>query len=226
MTARLFIAATILALAPTAATADIVLSGGAEVVLGERDAPTPFLAAGGFVRLAQTAAIPSFTTAPRGYKWGHGLGIDATLRGGDIEGEEYSSGLLGIRYDITFSQRRTGLLGVSGGGGFYLVGRTGVIRSSAFDDVGSVGVLPASLPSEPPRDSPPEVVEPSSSRLVVSGALGSYVRFGNRVRMISEFGVFRIGKRGEETLGGVHFRFGLGIDLSGRPVARIVDSVL
>jgi len=194
-------------LSSRSASADVVAEAGGEVAILERDAATPYLATGAFLRLASTASIPTFTTAARGYIWNHGLGVDATARTGTIENDGYSAALVGLRYDITFSQRRMGLLRISGLGGFYLAGRTGVVVSDAFRrDQPFADVVPL---IDPPVERPTT----SATRLIANAAMGTYVRFGTRVRMVSELGFFRTGGRSGGTADGIEFRVGLGFDL-------------
>jgi len=214
LTAVVVVVSGLVLASPVAVADTAVVSGGAEVAIGEQADPLPYAAVGGFLRLALVPTIPEYTSAPRGYVWARGFGVDLTLRRGDIDQASYEAAQVGLRYDIAFSQRRMGLMRISGKGGFFFVGRAGLIKSTAFDGDRrpSVDILPVDTADAGAGDAP-VVVESNPVRLLSTAAAGTYVRFGGRVRMITEIGAFVVGGRRTEPLTGIHVRVGLGIDL-------------
>ena len=206
------VAALLCAATVEVAHADTVVSGAAEVSLFEQSQTQPAIATGGVLRLAHIASIPEYTAALRGYRWNRGFGLDLTLRRGEVGDDSYSSGHLGIRYDIAFSQRRMGLAGLSGRGGFYFAGRTGVLQTSASSSSGGSVVVTAADGAIPDQPQPQPSAEPTA-RLVASASVGTYVRFGRHIRMITELGGFRVGGRGTSATSGINLHVGLGIDL-------------
>lgn len=208
-----------LAVASTAhADGNIVLSGGPE--LGVLDTPgtqLPNVQTGLFLHLAITPGIPRYTTQPRGYRWRTGLSGELLVRGGQVDNnreDRYQSAALGLRYDISFSQRRMGLLQVSGRGGFYFAARAGVIKSDSLAQPGYADVGPV-VPDGggAPRKGPAAMDAPANQR-IGSFVVGTYVLLGDSLRLGTEVGAFAIGySKDVDPRSGMVMRVSLGASL-------------
>lgn len=168
---------------------ETVVSAGPEVgFLEQPGQDLPELHTGYFLRLALTPGIPAYTTAARGYRWRHGLSGELILRGGSTDyndDKRYTGASVGLRFDIAFSQRRMGLLEVSGRGGFYFAARAGIVRADSF--AGPNDVI-YSLPNGGGFAQPPPVSQRAGSLVV-----GTYILLGKRLRIGTELGVLAIG---------------------------------
>lgn len=211
----------LLATASTASAQDAAISAGPEVaIMGTPEQELPDIHAGFFFRLAWTSGVPAYTAAPRGYVWRGGLGADATVRAGRIEthnGYTYSSAnrdaytgvSVGLRYDIAFSQRRMGLLQMSGRGGFYFAARAGLLRSEAF-----ASTPDAILPIGPNGERTPYAAATPETQRSGSLAVGTYILLGDTIRLGTEISFIAVGySRDVDPLVGAVMRVSLGTSL-------------
>ncbi len=188
--------AIVLGLAPSAhADSEVVLSAGPEVgLLEDPSAELPELHTGYFLRLALTPGIPAYTQAAKGYRWRSGLSGELIIRGGNTDEngtDRYAGATVGLRFDIAFSQRRMGLLEVSGRGGFYFAARAGLIRANSFAGPDSSLVVP-DVAGGSRGDGRRMELAPDTQR-TGSIAVGTYILLGKTLRLGTELGAFAMG---------------------------------
>ena len=171
---------------------------GAEVgLLGGPQDDLPMKQAGCLIHVALTPGVPDYTTEQRGYIWRIGPAVDMAFGVGELDDQRYVSGSVGLRLEIAYSQRRMGLLEVSGRGGFYLGGRLGLIHSRALEQPG-----PPILDGEVPTLAGQPRAEQYTGQLVA----GTYVFLvDTRVRVGTELAAFGVAPLAGEswTVGGL-----------------------